>query len=158
MSTNPVSAVATLIARGPLTIGGTVNLQTGRAVLRGGKLTLAHHQLRSSSTFSRRTCLATLTSSGTYRITGGTGRYLHVRGHGHYRLTAYAIVAKVHGQVRGESRPVRAGVPAHRIRADPAVTDSSLRHSSGLLAPESAGRAGSLFALDHLAQCGDARF
>jgi hypothetical protein len=97
MSTNPVSAVATLIARGPLTIGGTVNLETGRAVLPGGQLTLAHHQLHGSSTFSSRTCLAVVTSSGTYRITGGTGRYRHVRGHGDYRLTAYAIVAKVHG-------------------------------------------------------------
>jgi hypothetical protein len=98
MSTNPVSAVATLIAHGPLTIGGTVNLQTGRAVLRGGELTLTHHQLRGSSTFSKRTCLATLTSSGTYRITRGTGRYSHVRGHGDYRLIAYAIVSKVHGK------------------------------------------------------------
>ena len=98
MSTNAVSAVATLIARGPLTIGGTVNLQTGRAVLPGGKLTLAHHQLHGSNTFSKPTCLATLTSSGTNRITGGTGRYRHVRGHGDYRLTAYAIVARVHGK------------------------------------------------------------
>jgi hypothetical protein len=98
MSTNPVSAVATLIARGPLTIGGTVNLETGQAVLPGGKLTLAHHQLHGSSTFSNRTCLATLTSSGSYRITGGTGRYRQVRGHGDYQLTAYAIVAKVHGK------------------------------------------------------------
>ena len=97
MSTNPVSAVATLIARGPLTIGGTVNLETGHAVLPGGNLTLAHHQLHGSSTFSQRTCLATVTSSGTYQITGGTGRYRLVRGHGDYRLTAYAIVAKVHG-------------------------------------------------------------
>jgi hypothetical protein len=98
MSTNPVSAVATLIARGPLTIGGTVNLLTGRAVLPGGELTLAHHQVHGSSTFSNRTCLATVASSGTYRITGGTGRYRHVRGHGDYRLIAYAIVAKVHGK------------------------------------------------------------
>jgi len=98
MSTNPVSAVATLIARGPVTIGGTVNLETGHAVLRGGKLTLSHHQLHGSSTFNSRTCLATVTSSGTYRITGGTGRYRHVRGHGHYRLTAYAIVGKVDGK------------------------------------------------------------
>jgi hypothetical protein len=98
MSTNPVSAVATLIARGPLTIGGTVNLETGLAVLPGGQITLAHHQLHGSSTFSGRTCLATLTSSGTYRITGGTGRYRHVRGRGDYQLTGYAIVAKVHGK------------------------------------------------------------
>ena len=89
MSTNPVSAVATLIARGPVTIGGTVNLETGHAVLHGGKLTLSHHQLHGSSTFNSRTCLATVTSSGTYRITGGTG---------HYRLTAYAIVGKVDGK------------------------------------------------------------
>jgi hypothetical protein len=98
MSTNPVSAVATLIAHGPLTIGGTVNLETGRAVLPGGKLTIAHHQVRGSDTFNSRTCLATVTSAGTYRITSGTGRYRHVSGHGHYRLIAYAIVAKAHGK------------------------------------------------------------
>jgi hypothetical protein len=105
MSTNPVSAVATLIARGPLTIGGTVNLQTGHAVLPGGKLTLAHHQLHGSSTFSKQTCLATLMSSGTYRITSGTGRYRHIRGHGDYRLTAYAVVAKVHGKCEANVAP-----------------------------------------------------
>jgi hypothetical protein len=105
MSTNPVSAVATLVARGPLTVGGTVNLQTGRAVLPGGKLTLAHHQLHGDSTFSSRTCLTTLTSSGTYRITSGTGRYRHVRGHGDYRLTAYAIVARAHGKCRAKVVP-----------------------------------------------------
>ena len=43
-STNPVSAIATLIARGPLTIGGTINLQTGHVQLPGGTLTLSHHQ------------------------------------------------------------------------------------------------------------------
>jgi hypothetical protein len=105
MSTNPVSAVATLIARGPLTSGGTVNLLTGRAALPGGRLTLAHHQLHSSSTFSELTCLATLTSSGTYRITGGTGPYRHVRGHGDYRLIGYAVVAKVDGKCAAKVIP-----------------------------------------------------
>ncbi len=105
MSTNPVSAVATLVARGPLTIGGTVNLETGHAVLPGGTLTLAHHQVHGSSTFSSRTCLATLTSSGTYRITGGTGRYRHVRGRGSYRLAAYAVVAKAHGKCAANVAP-----------------------------------------------------
>ncbi len=98
MSTNATSAVATLIARGPLTVGGTVNLLTGKAVLPGGKLTLSHHQLHSKTTFSSRTCLTTLTSSGTYKITAGTGKYSDVRGHGDYRLVAYAIVAKVDGK------------------------------------------------------------
>jgi hypothetical protein len=98
MSTNPVSATATLIARGPVTIGGTVNLETGRAVLHGGKLTLKHHQVSGHSSSNPRTCLSTVTSSGTYRITGGTGKYAHVTGHGHYRLTAYAIEAKVNGK------------------------------------------------------------
>ncbi|HTX82819.1 MAG TPA: hypothetical protein VME44_11595 [Streptosporangiaceae bacterium] len=74
MSTNPVSAVATLIGRGP-------------------------------PTFSKRTCLATLTSSGTYRIIGGTARYRHVRGHAGYQLTAYAIVAEVDGTRRTKVVP-----------------------------------------------------
>jgi len=44
-STNPVSAIATLIARGPLTVGGTINLETGHVQLPGGTLTLSHHQV-----------------------------------------------------------------------------------------------------------------
>ena len=41
---------------------------------------------------------ATLTSSGTYKITGGTGLYRHVAGNGSYSLVAYAIVKKVKGK------------------------------------------------------------
>jgi len=79
-STNPVSATATLIARGPLTIGGTINLETGHVILPGGTLTLSHHQVRGANGESPSTCLATVTSSGTYKVTGGTGLYRHVTG------------------------------------------------------------------------------
>ena len=97
-STNPVSATATLIARGPLTVGGTINLETGHVKLPGGTLTLSHHQVHGTQGENARTCLATVTSSGTYKVTGGTGRYRHVSGHGTYRLVAYAIVKKVNGK------------------------------------------------------------
>ena len=96
-STNPVSAIATLIARGPLTVGGTINLQTGHVQLPGGTLTLSHHQVWGTQGENPRTCLATLKSAGTYRVAGGTGRYRHISGHGTYTLTAYAIVRKVNG-------------------------------------------------------------
>jgi len=97
-STNPVSATAVLIARGPLTVGGTINLQTGHVKLPGGTLTLAHKQSWGTRGENPRTCLATVTSSGTYQVSGGTGRYKRVRGHGTYSLTAYAIVKKVNGK------------------------------------------------------------
>ena len=97
-STNPVSATATLIARGPLTVGGTINFETGHVSLPGGTLTLSHHQVHGTQGENARTCLATLTSSGTYKITGGTGVYRHVAGHGSYSLVAYAIVKKVKGK------------------------------------------------------------
>jgi hypothetical protein len=96
-STNPVSATAVLIARGPLTVGGTINLLTGHVKLPGGTLTLSHQQSWGTQGQNRQTCLATVTSSGTYKVTGGTGRYEGVRGHGTYRLSAYAIVKKVNG-------------------------------------------------------------
>jgi hypothetical protein len=96
-STNPVSAIATLIARGPLTIGGTINLQTGHVQLPGGTLTLSHQQAWGTQGENPRTCLATLTSAGTYRVADGTGRYSHISGHGTYKLTAYAIVRKING-------------------------------------------------------------
>ena len=97
-STNPVSATAVLIARGPLTVGGTINLLTGHVTLPGGTLTLAHKQSWGTRGENPRTCLATLTSSGTYKVAGGTGRYTLIHGHGTYRLTAYAIVNKVNGK------------------------------------------------------------
>lgn len=97
-STNPVSATAVLIARGPLTVGGTVNLQTGHVTLPGGTLTLSHTQSWGTQGENPRTCLATVTSSGTYKVTGGTGPYKLVHGHGTYKLTAYAIVQKVKGK------------------------------------------------------------
>jgi hypothetical protein len=97
-STNPVSASATIIARGPVTVGGTINLHTGLVKLPGGTLTLSHHQVHSTQGESHRTCLATVISSGTYKITGGTGRYRHITGHGRYNLVAYAIEKKVKGK------------------------------------------------------------
>jgi hypothetical protein len=97
-STNPVSAIATLIARGPLTVGGTINFETGHVNLPGGTLTLSHHQVHGTQGENPRTCLATVTSSGTYKITGGTGLYRHVTGHGSYSLVAYAIVKNVKGK------------------------------------------------------------
>lgn len=97
-STNPVSATAVLIARGPLTVGGTINLQTGHVTLPGGTLTLSHKQSWGTQGENQRTCLATVRSSGTYTVTGGTGRYMLVHGHGTYSLTAYAIVKKVKGR------------------------------------------------------------
>jgi hypothetical protein len=97
-STNPVSATATLIARGPLTAGGTINLETGDVTLPGGTLTLSHHQVHGTQGESARTCLATVTSSGTYQVADGTGAYRHVTGHGSYSLVAYAIVKKVNGK------------------------------------------------------------
>jgi hypothetical protein len=97
-STNPVSAIATLIARGPLTVGGTINFETGHVSLPGGTLTLSHHQVHGTQGENASTCLATVTSSGTYKVTGGTGLYRHVTGHGSYSLVAYAIVKKVKGK------------------------------------------------------------
>jgi hypothetical protein len=97
-STNPTSAIATLIARGPITNGGTINLQTGAATLPGGTLTLSHHQVHGRHGENKRTCLSTVSSSGTYKVKDGTGRYSHVTGHGTYRLVAYAFVTKAKGK------------------------------------------------------------
>jgi hypothetical protein len=65
-------------------------MHTGHVKLPGGTLTLSAHQLHGTHGESARTCLATVTSNGTYKVTGGTGRYRHVTGHGKYSLVAYA--------------------------------------------------------------------
>jgi hypothetical protein len=79
-------------------VGGTINLLTGSVNLPGGTLKLSHHQVWGTQGENPRTCLATVTSTGTYSVASGTGRYLHVTSHGTYSLTAYAIVAKVNGR------------------------------------------------------------
>ena len=61
-------------------------------------MTLSHHQAWGTQGENPRTCLATVTSAGTYRVANGTGRYRHVSGHGTYSLTAYAIVRKTNGK------------------------------------------------------------
>jgi hypothetical protein len=82
----------------PLTFGGTIDLVTGHVKLPGGTLTLKHHQVHGAQGENLRTCLATITSSGTYKVSGGTGRYRHVTSHGSYRLVAYALVKKANGK------------------------------------------------------------
>lgn len=97
-NTNPESNTATLIVRGPLTNGGTINLQTGHVKLVGGTLNVSHRALHSVETVNARTCLGTVTASGTYKITGGTGAFRHVTGHGRYSVLVYSFFKRVKGK------------------------------------------------------------
>jgi hypothetical protein len=58
-----------------------------------GSLYATHHVRQSSvrDSFDKATCLFVHTERGTYRVTGGTGRYQGAYGHGHYSVRAMGV-------------------------------------------------------------------
>ena len=56
--------------------------------------------------FSPRTCLAMISQPGTYKITGGTGKYAGITGHGTYHLSFTFIAARAAGKCSASAPPV----------------------------------------------------
>ena len=101
MSTATTGGPASAIARGAFTAAGEAHVGSGRTgtfVFPGGTITFSHHTGRQASQFDPRTCLNVISQSGTYQITGGTGRYAGIGGHGTYQLSLEFVAARSHGQ------------------------------------------------------------
>ncbi len=76
---------------------GTANLGSGRAgtiAFPGGTIKLSHHAGKGTMRFSPKTCLTMISQPGTYKITGGTGKYAGITGHGTYQLSLTFIAAR----------------------------------------------------------------
>jgi hypothetical protein len=56
------------------------------------------HTGPAKQTFNPKTCLLTVTGSGTYKISGGTGAYATITGSGTYTLSILAIFPKSGGK------------------------------------------------------------
>jgi hypothetical protein len=85
-------AEAPIAANGPIHAHGTdvvINDSTDRFEFRGGNVFIRHQTFRKSvrNHFDRITCYGTHTERGSWRTTGGTGRYDEVRGRGLYTLS-----------------------------------------------------------------------
>jgi hypothetical protein len=108
MSTSTTSKRASAIAYGMFTAGGTARLGSGRAgtiAFPGGTIRLSHHAGKGTMRFSPRTCLAMISQPGTYKITGGTGKYAGISGHGTYQLSLTFIAARTRGKCSTSAPP-----------------------------------------------------
>jgi hypothetical protein len=109
MSTATAPGPASAIARGVFAAAGQAYLgsaRTGKLVFPGGTITLSHHAGRGTSQFDPRACLSVISQPGTYQITGGTGRYAGITGHGTYQLTLEMVTARSHGTCSSAQPPV----------------------------------------------------
>ena len=95
-STSQTSTSNPVIAYGVFTAAGTDyqnpnNIDT--FVFPGGKIYVSHTPAPGSGnpTFNASTCMFSYAETGTFKLTGGTGKYRHIAGHGTYALSVIGI-------------------------------------------------------------------
>ena len=107
MSTSATATTSSVIAFGVFT-GAAVNHQVSSNVdvfvFANGTIRVHHSNGTGPQSVNPKTCLLTVNQRGTYRITGGTGKYAGIRGHGHYRLSILAVGARSGGAC-SQSKP-----------------------------------------------------
>jgi hypothetical protein len=109
MSTSGTSPTSSIIARGVFTGAGVDHEHAhnnATFVFRNGTIRLHHSAGKGPQTFNPKTCLLTINQHGTYRLTGGTGKYAGITGGGHYRLSILAVGARSGGKCSQSKPPV----------------------------------------------------
>jgi hypothetical protein len=113
MTTSPTATKTSLIAYGALTAPGTDKQNpngTDTFVFHGGTIGLKHTpgKGQTKQSFNPKTCLLQVSEKGTYKLTGGTGKYKGVSGSGTYALSIIGIGAKLKN---GACNPSQNAVP-----------------------------------------------
>jgi hypothetical protein len=85
---------ATVIAHGAFTANGVANNTLDKIVFSNGTFKLRHSPGEGSSRFDAKTCLGSVHQHGTYKISGGTGAYAGISGHGRYHLDNLFVAAR----------------------------------------------------------------
>jgi hypothetical protein len=90
------NAPSSIIARGVFTAGGVDHPgnKVDTVVFPNGTFKIAHSNGTGTPRFNAKTCLTTLVLNGTYRLSGGTGAYAGISGHGIYRLNILTVGAR----------------------------------------------------------------
>ncbi len=90
------NAPTSIIARGVFTAGGVDHPgnKVDTVVFPDGTFKIAHSNGTGTPRFNPRTCLSVITLNGTYRLSGGTGAYAGISGHGIYRLNILIVAAR----------------------------------------------------------------
>jgi hypothetical protein len=107
MSTSATSNTAPIIIYGVVTAGG-VDHQGNKSdtiKLPGGTFKINHSQGKGTQHFNSKTCLMQINQHGTYTISGGTGKYKGISGHGKYQFSILAIGKKVKGKCSQSAAP-----------------------------------------------------
>jgi hypothetical protein len=97
VKTNPAnSAPGTIIARGVFTAGGVDHPgnKVDTVVFPNGTFKIAHSNGTGTPRFNAKTCLGVFALNGTYQLSGGTGAYAGISGHGIYRLNIMEVAAR----------------------------------------------------------------
>jgi hypothetical protein len=97
VTTNPANnAPSSIIARGVFTAGGVDHpgSKVDTVVFPNGTFKIAHSNGTGTPRFNAKTCLGTIALNGTYRLSGGTGAYAGISGHGIYRLNILIVAAR----------------------------------------------------------------
>jgi hypothetical protein len=90
------NAPTSIIARGVFTAGGVDHPgnKVDTVVFPDGTFKIAHSNGTGTPHFNPKTCLAVFNLNGTYRLSGGTGAYAGISGHGIYRLNITEVAAR----------------------------------------------------------------
>jgi hypothetical protein len=108
VTTDPGSGVASVIATGGFTAGGTLANGKRKQNFRfaAGKFTLVIAPSRSKHvSLNPTTCLYTKTGSSTYTLTDGTGAYQGISGSGKISFSLRAVYALVNGKCPSSDQP-----------------------------------------------------
>jgi len=99
-TTSGTASASPLIAYGVFTTPG-VDHESGGAtatfVFPGGTVNVRHSNGTGPQSFNPKTCLIQVTLHGTYTLTGGTGKYKGISGHGTYTADLLGIAPKSKG-------------------------------------------------------------
>jgi hypothetical protein len=96
MGASAKSSVDSVIATGPFTAGGSINLaSTGKVTLDGGTLTLVPSFGPSRNRLNQSTCLVTISGRGTYVLGHGSHRYAGISGSGRFTLNIRQVNARL---------------------------------------------------------------
>lgn len=109
MSTSATATTSSVIAYGVFTgaaVDHEVSNSVDKFVFSNGTIRVHHSAGQGPQSVNPKTCLLRINQHGTYRITGGTGKYAGISGHGTYHLSILAIGARSGGKCSQSKPPV----------------------------------------------------
>jgi hypothetical protein len=109
MTTSATSNLAPVIIYGVATDHGVDHEGSGNTdtfKFAGGSFKVVHSSGTGTQHLNPVTCLAQINQHGTYKLSGGTGKYKGISGHGKYQLSILFVAKKVKGKCSQKAAPV----------------------------------------------------